>query len=142
MKDITCNWIPNKSLSVFRFGEKISKYTSTFDLEIDEVLTEGHESKSVYRPKNHCGITIYTNNYLVDSIICDDEFLYGGENLIGKLKVDAVKLVGIEPSEYGEALWVSEDEQQTTVEFDQVGLMLWVNSKDKVVSVTCDYVSD
>ena len=136
MWNFSWNWVPLKSVSVFRFNDEIKKYEEACSLvENPDMYSDTVDWVSYYVP-NH-NVRIDVEKGLIVNVSCDEELLYKGQNLIGMDRDKVLKLIGHPPEAIGEKLIVG-DEEQITLEFADLGLMLWVNKSGKVVSADCD----
>ena len=72
------------------------------------------------------GITLGVENEKIISITCSKECIYKGENLIGMPINKFMKKFNLQPDEI-DKLWVSDDEQEDVYNFDDLGIMVWVD---------------
>ena len=96
----------------------------------------GTAESLAFQPSTDDHIRLYFREGLLESMACYASFEYGGANLIGLLLKDAVALVGREPTQIGEEIELATG-RQTTAEFDDMGLILWIQNAH-VVSVSVD----
>lgn len=81
-------------------------------------------------------VVCYVEEGVVVTIACFANCHLDGKNLIGLTIAQIVSMFGV-PDEIGEALWVSDDEQQTPYEYEAKGLQIWFEG-GAVVSVFCN----
>lgn len=136
MWNFTWNWEPLKSVSVFRFNDEIKKYEESCRLVEDPDMYSETVGLVSYDVPNH-NVRIDVEKGLIVTVSCDEELLYKGQNLIGMDQDKAIKLIGHPPEKVGESLIIG-DKEQFTLEFDSLGLMLWVNESGKIVSADCN----
>lgn len=86
--------------------------------------------------KNNEDVEVYVEDDVVVCIACFRRFAVDGEDLIGRSRSDLLSVLGA-PDEVGEAIWVSDDTQQTPYRYFSLGLQVWFAS-DRVVSVFCN----
>lgn len=97
----------------------------------------GYDSITNWRTfKNNEDVDVYVEEDVVVCVACFRHCAVGGEDLIGKSPSDIVLILGA-PDEVGEAIWVSDDKQQTPHAYFSLGLQVWFES-DRVVSVFCN----
>lgn len=129
-------WQPLKSVGGFEFSSPVSGYRMTVGLKRDESLDAPGSGWQVYALLDP-EMRIYEDSNGIVSIACYDALYYRGSNLMGATVDEAIEIIGRQPSRVGEPLWVSEDEQQRTIEFDELGLMLWFGAERIVISADC-----
>lgn len=78
----------------------------------------------------------YVKDDIVIAIACFANCYIEERNIIGMNKKALFSMLGF-PSEIGNPLWVTDDEQQQPLEYEEAGLQIWLEG-GKVVSVFCD----
>ncbi|MFC4158960.1 hypothetical protein [Chitinimonas lacunae] len=81
-------------------------------------------------------VDIYIKDDTIICIACFQDCVIDGICLIGMSPADLIAALG-NPDEIGEAVWVSDNEQQIPYEYFSLGLQIWFEA-DKVVSVFCN----
>ena len=133
------SWSQLKKIGDFYFGVDLDSYKNRYNLirdpELADDISGGWESY-VIDCDHYTGIRIDVENGLIVSISCYLKLYFKGKNIIGMSAEDAISLIGESPDKIGDALIVK-SEEQTTLEFDKLGLMLWVSTSGIVVSADC-----
>lgn len=128
MISILYKWIPNKSLGKFVLGAPINQYDNL-------ILMEEEYDKSVewevYKPIDSDMLRIFVEENKIISIACYDTCSYQDTNLIGKKLGELEKILAQKPTEIGEPIELDIGGEQIPIEFDPVGLQVWI--KDGVV---------
>jgi len=132
MQDKHSEWFPLVGISVFKFGEPLSHYFAKYSLvENEELYIEKGGWRTYNVPDSQILISVEKDQLV--SISCYTSLNYKNRNLIGLPIAAVIKIVGVLPK-YGDPVWLDEEEQQITAEFDNVGLMLWLDGNKVVVS--------
>ncbi|WP_426340225.1 hypothetical protein ACN9MZ_28995 [Pseudoduganella sp. S-14] len=100
---------------------------------------EGYDPVTGWRTfKKNDEMEIYVRDDAVVCIACFRECAINGVSLIGMTPSELIAQVG-DPDEIGEAIWVSDDAQQTPYEYFSLGLQVWIESC-RVISVFCNAI--
>ena len=119
--------IPNQSLDVFAIGDDIRKYLHfPHTVEHREEKTFSYDSYSFYNNS----VTIWpTEDNKIETIRCDSNCYWKGQNLIGMLYKDFIILSEQYPNtESVEYIPINPNrgQNQKVYTFDDLGLMIWV----------------
>lgn len=83
-------------------------------------------------------LEFYVKDDAVVCVCCFKNCHIDGVSMIGELSDDVIGKLGA-PDEIGEAVWVSDEQQQIPYEYFSLGLQVWIES-GRVVSVFCNDV--
>lgn len=129
------SWIPNEGLGPVKFECDINVYIKKLGALLD--LSDEPDSTNwvqYHLPDREVFIDVESNK--VVSILCYDEFLYKGNNLIGMRVADVDKLIECSPDEIGEPVIYDDGDVQTPYEYMSLGLQIWF-SNNQAVSISC-----
>ena len=132
-------WIPREKLGDFEFGTPIEKYIKKYNLE---TLPEEYDNKvgwDVYSLPN-TNVRIFVENGSIISIACYEECWYQGTNLIGLNIEEASRLIGSNPSDDVDLIYIDNEPQQV-FEFEDLEAQFWVKD-GKVVTIFCGPLCD
>lgn len=127
------DWEPLVRLGVFEFNKSIGKFVEQsllVRLPDDEDAT-GWQTYGV----RGASIRVHVADGLVTSVACYDECILHGQNLIGMDFDEARRVIGSEPSEEVDTIYISEEPQEV-FEFEDVEAQVWVRD-GRVVTVFC-----
>ena len=123
MKPVNYVWMPNVGLGEIKFGELFSRHIESGMLSVDQFL--GDRFGAHYRDAAKTQ-SVDEEDGLVSGIRCVETFVYRGMNLIGVKLERAVELIAREPDRIDGPYDLNDDDVQSTAEFDELGLMLWL----------------
>lgn len=128
-------WVPTVRVGPVHFGDDIADHIKNMPIQAcmdpfdeNEFLCYGYgeEEEPSY---------FLDDDGRVEDIVCFDGLIFQDTNLIG-LPIDRViELLGSDPDEYGEEVKHGEGEIRTPVEFDNLGLQLWLRDGIAVSAV-------
>lgn len=132
-------WLPCKSIGPFVFNDDIKNYIAPYKLILD---TETYsDAESVAFNIEGYESTLHIENGVIESINCHDSLIYKKVDLIGKSFNFVEKLIDEKHNKMGEEIYMS-DGPQVTIEYDNLGLQLWKNQDDIIVSAFCNGLID
>ena len=126
-KDEIFEWIPTVRVGPVHLGDTIEKYLENLPIRacpdpFDEseflCYAYGEEEEPSY---------FLDEEDRIWNIVCFDALIYQGTDLIGLPIERVIELVGVAPDEYGEAEEDVDGEVRIPVEFDRLGLQLWLS---------------
>lgn len=128
-------WVPNICYGEFFFGEDINKYIDVYNL-IQDMETPDSTGWRQYRVPGK-EVYIEAEHGKVVSILCYEEFFYKGTNIISSSLDDLEKLLGSACADIGDSVVYFDGDEQTPVDFDPLGLQVWVDSSRQIQSISC-----
>jgi len=130
---IIWEWLPNSNLGPIKLGNQISDYYEKFHLMKNEDI----DNTGWVRYKFPSFDTyIDVENEIIVSISTYEELIYKDKNIIGIQKNDLVNVLGSEPDEVGDPVLFDDGDLQTSYDYFDLGLQLWI-SNGVVVSASC-----
>jgi hypothetical protein len=126
---------PNVGISSFIIGENIEKYKNIYPYNF--LNGEDNENWDEYDFFDE-QIEVYVDKEsgLIESIACRISCFYMGIDLIDYDFNDFLKLISIEENTLErEQLWMTDDEQQTAYQIDQLLLQVWVDFRNKIKAI-------
>ena len=127
------NLIPFKQVGPFCFHKDILSYK---DCEFEFVPCDDKTGWDVYKLR-HEGIELYTENNTIVSIACRKEIYFKGANLIGLAYDKLTNEFNLTPTGEADKIYIpSDDDYQDVVEFDEIGIQVWIK-EDKIETVFC-----
>ena len=127
---------PGISVDDVLFGAS-SQSLITAGYEEDESEFNEHLKWKTFKKNDEVNICVSDDDVVV-CVACFKDCVLDGFCIIGQTPSDLISTLG-HPDEIGEALWVSDDMQQTPYEYFSLGLQIWFES-DRVVSVFCNAI--
>ena len=129
---------PGKGISPFYFGESIEPLLSMYSPVY--IATEGDESWDEYDFFDG-SIEVYADKELktIESIACRENCYWEGVNLIDLPIQEFISRFESKQDRYHIERIELVEEDQDVYDFDDLGLQLWVNDANKIVTV---FVSD
>ena len=125
--------IPRTSVDNIPFGSDIQTLRAAGYVE-DE---SGFEEITGWRTfKKDDDLEFYIRDGSVVCAACFKNCCVDGVAMIGQLPTELLYALG-DPDEIGDAIWVTDERQQTPYEYFALGLQFWIES-DRVVSVFCN----
>ncbi|MFB6319586.1 hypothetical protein [Saccharicrinis sp. FJH54] len=125
--------IPFNRVGLFVFKENIEAY-SAFDFSFTEC--DDITSWDVYELEE-VGIDIYTEKNCIVSIACRKELFFNGTNLIGLSFSTFTSKFNLKPSGETNRIYMPvDDDYQEVVEFDEIGIQIWLK-ENKILTVFC-----
>lgn len=124
---------PNKGTDDVDFGVSVDQLQAFGYAERVECYNEITEWRTFTRDES---LRCYVKDDVVIAIACFANCYVGGMDVIGVDENALLAMLG-PPTEIGDALWVSDDQQQIPFEYEGAGFQIWLES-GKVVSVFCD----
>ena len=83
----------------------------------------------------------YVEDGLVTCVHCLSNLVYQGKQLIGINKNELIEIFG-NPDEIGDPIWLGDDDEQITFEYDKNSLQVWLDENNIVVSIFCSNNED
>lgn len=115
-------FIPLEKVGEFYLNTKISDYTKKFSFQYSPA-DESTEWET-YELENE-GISLYIEDDKIISIVCNEECLYKGRNIIGMNIEEFINFYDVNPVGEVDELYVNENEIQNVYDFDNIGLQVW-----------------
>lgn len=123
-----------KSVGPFQLGDNINQCRSEFELEFSPKETE-EQDWDCYS-YNDGMIDIFTREGIIETIACRGNCFLNGNFLIGmnidaffsNLGIDKVKVIV-------DVVYMLDDTEQDVYEIDSLGLQVWVDEDDQIVTV-------
>ncbi|MEM7231528.1 MAG: hypothetical protein AAF517_05115 [Planctomycetota bacterium] len=128
------NWIPLKRVGQIEFESPIDGYVESGLLVEEPELHDDEIGYKAYRLYGGDGTTVYTENDRVDDVLCDEECIYEGLNVIGLSFDQFVRIFG--PPNEGPEVFEMSDGPQEVYQFDDHGAQVWFED-GSVVTVIC-----
>ncbi len=125
-------WKPNLSVGLIRLGDNISYYDS-FNL----IKGERDSTDWISYKLPDLETYIDAENDIIVSISSFEEFYYKGINLIGIKVEDLENIFSCKPDEIDEPVLYEDGDIQTSYTYNSLGLTIWINDNNKVVSASC-----
>jgi len=132
-------FIPLERVGEFELDTDIKNYKKIFNFE----YTPADESTGweTFSLENE-GISLYVEDNKIVSIVCDEECLYKGRNIINMDINEFMNFYGVNPVGEIDKLYVNDNDTQDVYEFDDIGLQVWCEN-DKIVTVIASaYIED
>ncbi|MEP3476373.1 MAG: hypothetical protein ABJN57_09160 [Hyphomicrobiales bacterium] len=121
-------WIPHVGLGPFKYETSVQEYMSEFDL-----ILEKEENKKDYDWDTYNIIgtdkCIWTEDDIIMSIRCDDQFNYNEKNLIGMTEDELFSHMKGQSYEMGIDVLYDDGTQQTPFEYNDLGLSVWTENR-------------
>lgn len=125
-------WEPNKSVGRINFGETVTGHVeSGFLNHCDDPMDDDGLGCFAHGENEDPAVYLDEETEVIEHIICFEALIHCGQNLIGITINRAIEILGQEPDVSGDK--VLEDDDEFTVEFDSLGLILWVREKDSKI---------
>ena len=126
------DWVPTVSVGRIKFGEPVTEHVESGYLRYREgPLHKPGEGGYVHGDDEDPSAYLDDEKRVVDSVNCFTALIYRGQNLIGIPIKEALDILGQLPDISGDK--ILEDDDEYTVEFDRLGLILWVREEDDTV---------
>ncbi len=127
--------VPFERVAEFEFNSDIKQYFNQY--EFDYTPVEDITDYEIYEIED-LGISLYVENDVIESIVCRYECLYKGRNIIGMDIDEFINFYDVSPSDEVDSVYVSNTELQYVYEFDELGLQIWCNQNNEIVTVIAD----
>jgi hypothetical protein len=124
---------PNEGVDEVRFGMSVAQLVASGYMGKVERYNEITEWRTFARDES---LLCYVKTNVVIAFACFENCHVREKNIIGLRDSELIAILG-QPSEIGDALWVSNNQQQIPVEYEKEGLQIWFED-GKVVSVFGD----
>lgn len=123
-----------KSVGPFQLESNINQYKSEFELEFSPKETE-QQDWDCYSYKDGM-IDIFTRAGVIETIACRGDCFLNGNFLIG-MNIDAFfSIFGIDKAKISvDVVYLLDDTEQDVYEIDSLGLQVWVDEQDQIVTV-------
>jgi hypothetical protein len=131
IKNMVAYFIPLESIGEFDLDAQICDYTEKFNFKYSPA--DKSTEWETYSLENE-GISLYVEDNKIISIVCDEECLYKGRNIIGMNIEEFISFYGVNPVGEVDELYVNDNETQNVYEFDDIGLQVWCRD-DEIVTV-------
>lgn len=118
-------WVPNSRLGPIKLGAKIKYVIETYGLLNDEDGDDATDWVGYQFPNEE--IYVYAQNGIIVAITSYVTFLYKGKNIIGVDINELPLILDRDPNEYGKSVFFEDGDVQTPLEYDDLGLQLWVS---------------
>ena len=130
--------IPNKSVGPFVIGDSIDKYLSYPHIyeRRQAIPTYSYDSYTFDDYK----VTVWTKNNIIETVRCDEECFWEGQNLIKMPFDEFLERYQLKPDN-SESIYLSvygRGQNQMVYDFDDVGLQVWVWRKRIVTVLVSD----
>ncbi|MEQ8999414.1 MAG: hypothetical protein RID53_23190 [Coleofasciculus sp. B1-GNL1-01] len=117
-------WIPNKSFGLIKFNTPIEIYTNNIGVFLsDDNATIGWKTYKV--PDEN--ISIYVEDGIVVAVATYEKLYFKGINLIGISQTKLIEILEVEPDEVGTGVLYEDGDVQTPLDFDPLGLQVWIS---------------
>lgn len=127
-------WSPSNGVGPLKYGALIQDYLSEYPIRLLEPEGSDVTGWGTYEIENS-DKTIWTEEGKIVSIRCDEYFVYKGNNLIGLSKIECIAYLQRQPDEVGEGVLFEDGTVQKPLEFDELGLEVWLED-GKIVSAS------
>tara|TARA_R110002072_G_scaffold50840_6_gene136473 strand:- start:633 stop:1070 length:438 start_codon:yes stop_codon:yes gene_type:complete len=126
MNDDIFEWVPTKSVGPVKFGDDVKKHLETLPLR--ECADPFNDSEFMCFGYGEAEEPSYFLDEAgrVESIVSFSALKYRGVDIIGLPIERVIEILGVSPDEYGEDVEDVEGEVETPVQFDALGLQLWI----------------
>lgn len=138
IKNMITYFIPLERVGEFDLNAQISDYTEKFNFKYSPA--DESTDWETYSLENE-GISLYVEENKIISIVCDEECLYKGRNIIGMNIDEFINSYDVNPIGEIDELYVNENETQNIYEFDDIGLQVWCRD-DEIVTVIVSAFTD
>jgi len=128
-------WVPNNKYGEFSFGKK-SPYSGS-EFRWYRTYNDTNEENIAFLQNDHRGLSIKISDDeygTVLSIHAETEVNYLGTNLVGLEVSQFIQLLSEQEFSIGQALLIG-DEEQKTLEFDELCMMAWVSPERIIASM-------
>lgn len=139
IKNMITYFIPLERVGEFDLNTQISDYTEKFDFKYSPI-DESTEWET-YSLEND-GISLYVEDDKIISIVCDEECIYKGRNIIGMNIDEFINSYDVEPIGEVDKLYVNENETQDVYEFDDIGLQVWCKNSIIVTVIASAFADE
>ncbi len=131
-------FIPLERVGEFELNTGICGYIENFNFKYSPI-DESTEWET-YSLENE-EISLYVEDGKIVSIVCNEECLYKGRNIIGMNIDEFINFYDAKPIGEIDKLYVNENETQDVYEFDDIGLQVWCKD-DIIVTVIASAFTD
>lgn len=131
-------FIPLERIGDFELNADICNYIENFDFEYSPA-DESTEWET-YSLKND-DISLYVEDGKIVSIVCNEECIYNGRNIIGMNIDEFINFYEVNPIGEIDKLYVNDNETQDVYDFDDIGLQIWCKD-DIIVTVIASAFTD
>lgn len=130
--------IPNISVGKFKFNDLIKNYLDSIEYLFFPCkdVTEWDKYELKY-PE----LIIYTENDIIESVVCYEKCFYKNVDLIGLHISDFINLSNSKPDEVEEMYMLHEEHPQVIYSFDDLGFQIWTRN-NVIVTVSCSILSE
>ena len=126
-------FIPLKRVGDFELNAQISNYADKYNFKHSSIdKSTGWETYSLVNE----GISLYVEDGKIVSIVCIEECLYQGRNIIGMNINEFIGFYDIKPVGEIDQLYVNDYETQNVYEFDYIGLQIWCKEDTIVTAIS------
>jgi hypothetical protein len=129
---------PLKSVGPFKFNSPIQPYPA--DMTPGEIEPpEPFDQLVCYHFMNDT-VLVFVKGKNIDYVSVHGDCALEGVNIYKMNIAEFFKefAIGKKDQEVQDTMWVSNTDQQNIYEIESLGLQLWVNGADEIVSVICD----
>jgi hypothetical protein len=131
---INWNWKPLISVGPLKFGQPAIPLIKKYNLIALESDCESSDWDTYEFPNSQT--RIYVENSYIDSVGCYDNLIYEGTNLLG-LSLNEIRSILGNENEIGEVI-----EMQTPIEYETLGLQLWLEDKITIGGICYRVIED
>ena len=118
-------FIPFEKIGDFKFDSDIDMYKSQFNFIHTPIDVSTNWETYLLESED---LELYVELNRIVSIVCREECLYKGRNIIGMDIDQFIRFYEINPIGEIDKLYVSDKELQDVYEFDDIGLQVWCTS--------------
>lgn len=135
------NWLPKKGLGDFLLGDNIAKYIESYQLSLSMNFNITPDILSLSYKLNSPETYLYVDDGVITGISADETFIYQGVEFVGNHFSQISKILGSNyalnnPIEY-------EDKTvHIAIDFDELGLQIWVDEDFFVVYVSIYWLAN
>lgn len=130
---------PLEGVGEFELNTQIGNYTKLFNFK-HSPADESTEWET-YSLENQ-GISLYVEDGNIISVMCDEECLYKGRNIIGMNIDEFINFYDVNPIGEIDELYVNENETQNIYEFDDIGLQVWCKNNIIVTIISSAFTDE
>lgn len=130
--------IPLEKVGDFIFNSNINDYKSTYSFKYYKA--DDATEWDTYILEN--SISIYVEKDKIESIVCRDELIFKGRNIIGMKITEFRNYYNLQEVEEPEKMYLDDNEFQEVYEFDNIGLQVWCEDQVIVTVIATKYVNE
>ncbi len=138
IKNMVAYFVPLERIGDFGLNTDICNYIEVFDFKYSPA--DDSTEWETYLLEND-GISLYVEDDKIVSIVCDEECLYKGRNIIGMDINEFINFYNVNPVGEVDRLYVNDYETQDVYEFDDIGLQVWC-SNGIIITVIASVFTD